>query len=64
MPQAQTTNVNFQTDTKMKDDLYAMARRHERSASAEVRLAVRAWLARDQSPATAHRHASEAAKSP
>jgi hypothetical protein len=46
MPQAQTANVNCQMDTKMKDDLYALARNHERSASAEIRLAIRSHLKR------------------
>jgi hypothetical protein len=61
MPQAQTANVNCQMDTEMKDDLYALAKRHERSASAEIRLAIRAWLACDQSPATTHRRQRKAA---
>jgi hypothetical protein len=61
MPQDQTVNLNCQTDAKMRADLYALAKRHERSASAEIRLAIRAWLARDQSPA--HRRQRKTATS-
>jgi hypothetical protein len=39
-----TVCINFQTDAKMRDDLHAMARQQERSASALIRLAVRALL--------------------
>ena len=48
MPRSSTYNptctINFQTDERMRDALHAAARRQERSASAVIRLAIRAWL--------------------
>jgi hypothetical protein len=38
--------MNFQTDTAMRDALHAAAESSERTASAIIRLAVRAWLAK------------------
>jgi hypothetical protein len=37
--------INFQTDERTRDALQALARRQERSASALIRIAVRAMLA-------------------
>jgi hypothetical protein len=39
-----TCTINFQTDERTRDALHAAARRQERSASAVIRLAIRAWL--------------------
>jgi Ribbon-helix-helix protein, copG family len=39
-----TCTINFQTDERTRDALHAAARRQERSASAIIRLAIRAWL--------------------
>ena len=39
-----TCTINFQTDERMRDALHAAARRQERSASAVIRLAIRAYL--------------------
>jgi hypothetical protein len=44
MPRNPNVTVNFQTDRQMRDDLHAAARAEERSASALIRMAVRAWL--------------------
>jgi len=44
--------VNFQTDERMRDALHAAARRQERSASAVIRLAIRAWLDSQTAPST------------
>ena len=48
MPRSSTYNptctINFQTDERTRDALHAAARRQERSASAVIRLAIRAWL--------------------
>jgi predicted transcriptional regulator len=61
MPRSSTYNptctINFQTDERMRDALHAAARRQERSASAVIRLAIRAWLDRQTVPsATARQH--------
>jgi hypothetical protein len=48
MPQDQTSNLNCQVRSKMKEDLLALARSHERSASAEIRLAIRSHLEKHQ----------------
>src|SRR5262245_7650720 len=48
MPRSSTYNptctINFQTDERTRDALHAAARRQARSASAVIRLAIRAWL--------------------
>jgi hypothetical protein len=48
MPRSSSYNpsltINFQTDKRMHDALHAVARQQERSASAVIRLAVRAYL--------------------
>src|SRR5262249_10847377 len=48
MPRSSTyspaCSINFQTDERTRDALHAAARRQERSASAVIRLAIRAWL--------------------
>ena len=48
MPRSSTYNptctMNFQTDVRTRDALHAEARRQERSASAVIRLAIRALL--------------------
>jgi hypothetical protein len=44
-----TCTINFQTDERTRDALHALARRQERTASALIRIAVRALLA-DQLP--------------
>jgi hypothetical protein len=48
MPRKSTYNptctINFQTDERTRDALHAAARQQERSASAVIRLAIRAWL--------------------
>jgi hypothetical protein len=44
-----TCTINFQTDVRTRDALHALARRQERTASALIRIAVRALLA-DQLP--------------
>ena len=36
--------MNFQIERRMRDDLHALARRRERSASAEMRIALRNHL--------------------
>jgi hypothetical protein len=36
--------MNFQIERRMRDDLHALARRRERSASAEIRIALRNHL--------------------
>jgi hypothetical protein len=46
-------NINFQTDTRTRDAIHAEARRQDRSASAEIRLAIRAWLSRGQATSSA-----------
>jgi hypothetical protein len=61
MPRSSTYNptctINFQTDERMRDALHAAARHQERSASAVIRLAIRAWLDRQTVPsATARQH--------
>jgi hypothetical protein len=50
MPRNSTVTVNFQTDAKMRDDLHAAARSQERSASALIRMAIRAFLDEHPSP--------------
>jgi hypothetical protein len=45
--------INFQANRQLHDDLHAVARSQERSASAVIRMAIRAWLkkrARRHSP--------------
>ena len=48
MPRSPSYNpscsINFQTDERTRDALHAVARRQERSASAVIRLAIRAYL--------------------
>jgi hypothetical protein len=48
MPRSSSYNpscsINFQTDERTRDALHAVARRQERSASAVIRLAIRAYL--------------------
>jgi hypothetical protein len=48
MPRSSTYSpactINFQTDERTRDALHAEARRQDRSASAVIRLAIRAWL--------------------
>ena len=46
--------INFQADRRMRDDLHAAARSQERSASALIRIAVRAWLAGQSPPEQGH----------
>jgi hypothetical protein len=53
MPRADLVIANFQTDTKMRDDLRALAKSRERSISAEIRLAIRAHL-KEHWPAGSH----------
>jgi hypothetical protein len=36
--------INFQANRQLYDDLHALARSEDRSASAVIRLALRAWL--------------------
>jgi hypothetical protein len=59
MPRSSTYNptctINFQTDERMRDALHAAARRQERSASAVIRLAIRAWLDGQTVPSTTAR---------
>jgi hypothetical protein len=53
--------VNFQTDERMRDALHAAARRQERSASAVIRLAIRAYLDGEAAPsATTQPHGGRA----
>ena len=64
MPRSSTYNptctINFQTDERMRDALHAAARRQERSASAVIRLAIRAWLDKQTVPsATARQHGGQ-----
>jgi Arc/MetJ-type ribon-helix-helix transcriptional regulator len=52
-----TCTINFQTDKRTRDALHAAARRQERSASAVIRLAIRAWLDDQTAPSvTAQQH--------
>jgi hypothetical protein len=44
-----TCSINFQTDVRTRDALHALARRQERTASALIRIAVRALLAEQAS---------------
>jgi hypothetical protein len=48
MPRSSTYNpsctINFQTDERTRDALHAAAQRQDRSASALIRLAIRAFL--------------------
>jgi ribbon-helix-helix CopG family protein len=48
MPRSSAYNpsctINFQIDERTRDALHAAARRQERSASAVIRLAIRAYL--------------------
>jgi len=60
MPQNETVIVNFQTTRQVHDRLVAVARTQERSVSAEIRLAVRAWL-QGQSPPQASGRQQESA---
>jgi hypothetical protein len=57
MPRKSTYNptctINFQTDEQTRDALHAAARRQERSASAIIRLAIRAWLDGQATPPAA-----------
>jgi predicted transcriptional regulator len=48
-----TCTINFQTDERTRDALHAVARRQERSASAVIRLAIRAWLDEQAAPSAA-----------
>ena len=48
-----TCTINFQTDEQTRDALHAAARRQERSASAVIRLAIRAWLDGQAAPLAA-----------
>jgi hypothetical protein len=51
MPQNQNcTTINFQLSRQLRDELHAAARRQERSASALIRIAVRAMLAGQPPP--------------
>jgi hypothetical protein len=54
MPRGSTYNptctINFQTDKRTRDALHAEARRQERSASAVIRLVIRAWLDEQAAP--------------
>jgi hypothetical protein len=61
MPRSSTYSpactINFQTDERTRDALHAAARRQERSASAVIRLAIRAWLdGQAASSVTAQQH--------
>jgi hypothetical protein len=57
MPRSSTYNptctINFQTDERTRDALHAAARHQERSASAIIRLAIRAWLDGQTTPPAA-----------
>ena len=52
-PYSPTCTINFQTDQQTRDALHATARRQERSASALIRLAIRAWLDEQAAPSVA-----------
>ena len=43
-PYRRTCTINFQTDAQTHDALHAVAQQQDRSASAVIRLAIRAWL--------------------
>jgi len=58
-----TCTINFQTDERTRDALHAAARRQERSASAVIRLAIRAWLNGQAAP-TAPQHGDSPQRSP
>jgi hypothetical protein len=57
MPTENVT-LNFQTNTQMRDALQVAAQRQERSMSATIRLAVRAWLEGQALPAVRRQEAS------
>jgi hypothetical protein len=43
--------INFQASRQLHDALHAVARSQERSASAVIRMAIRAWLKKQRPPA-------------
>jgi hypothetical protein len=49
--------INFVADAKTRDDLHAAARVQDRSMSALIRVAVRAWLNQEAAPPTRHKRA-------
>jgi hypothetical protein len=51
MLQDENFTINFLASKELHDDLHAAARQQERSASACVRLALRAWLKKQRLPA-------------
>jgi hypothetical protein len=68
MPRSSTYSpactINFQTDERTRDALHAEARRQDRSASAVIRLAIRAWLDGQAAPSvTTQQQHSEVKKS-
>jgi hypothetical protein len=61
-PYSPTCTINFQTDQRTRDALHAAAQQQERSASAVIRLAIRAWLDEQAAPpAATQRHDKRAA---
>jgi len=63
MPRSSTYSpactINFQTDERTRDALHAVARRQERSASAVIRLAIRAYLDGQAAPSVTTQQHSE-----
>jgi hypothetical protein len=53
--------INFQTDERMRDALHAEARRQDRSASALIRLAIRAMLDGQAAPSAKKSAAADTA---
>ena len=51
-----TCTINFQTDERTRDALHAAARHQERSASALIRLVIRAWLDGQAAPSATAQH--------